>query len=181
VPRNREALEQALANVRSHVGTLKVVGPPGVRVDVDGREIGRLPLTSALRLPEAPAHVTATTQGDGTTQIAVTIVGGAEQTVVLPSAPLAQLTPAARIALHLDEQPRAARWKTWTGIGLLAAAAGTIATGAVWVFLDGRPSCPAGQVTRCEMAYDTKLQGWLAIGAGIAAGTAGGILLWSAR
>jgi hypothetical protein len=178
VPRNREALEQALATVRSHVGTLKVVGPAGARVDVDDREVARLPLTSPLRLAEGPAHVTATAPGYGATRVVVTIVGSAEQTVVVPLVPLPQAAPA---ALRLDEPAPAARWKTWTGFGLLGVSAGAIATGAVWVVLDGHPSCPANQVTRCELAYDTKLQGWLTIGAGIAAGTAGGILLWSAR
>jgi len=179
VPRNREALEQALATVRSHIGTVKVLGAPGTRVTVDARELGRLPLELPLRLPEGPVHLKATAPGYGTTEVAVSIVGGGEQTVVLPLVPLALPAPPAT-PVHLDEPAPPARWKTWTGLSLLGASAAAIATGAVWVVLDGHSSCPV-TATPCKFVYDTKVQGWLTIGAGVAAGTAGGLLLWSGR
>lgn len=180
VPRNREALEQALATVRSHIGTANIVGAAGARVTVDGREVARLPLTSPIRLPEGPVHLRATALGYGEAEATVTVVGGGEQTVVLSLAPLPTPAPMPP-SLHLDEPPPTPRWKTWTGLSLLGASAAAIATGAVWLVLDGRSSCAATALGRCEYVYDTKLQGWLTIGAGVAAGAAGGLLLWSAR
>lgn len=180
VARNRDALEQALATVRSHIGTANIVGAAGARVTVDGREVARLPLTSPIRLPEGPVHLKATAPGYGEAEATVTVMGGGEQTVVLSLAPLP--TPAAMPpSLHLDEPPPTPRWKTWTGLSLLGASAVAIATGAVWLVLNGHSSCADTAVGRCEYVYDTKLQGWLTIGAGVAAGAAGGLLLWSAR
>ena len=179
VPRNREALEQALATVRSHIGTVKVVGAPGAHVTADDRDLGPLPLASPLRLSEGPVHLKATAPGYGTTEVAVTIVGGGEQTVVLPLVALPSRAPPAT-PVHLEEPAPPARWKTWTGVSLLGASAAAIATGAVSVMLDGHSSCPVTAMP-CKFVYDTKLQGWLTIGTGAAAGAAGGFLVWSGR
>ncbi len=181
VPRNREALEQALATVRSHIGTLKVLGPPGARVTVDDAEAGSLPLPSPLRRGEGPVRIKATAPGYAGAEAAVMIVGGTEQTIVLPLAPLP--SPASSVppaTLHRDEVPPPPRWKTWTGVSLLGASAAAIATGAVWVVLDGHSSCTVS-AKPCHSVYDTGLQGWLTIGGGVAAGAAGGLLLWSGR
>lgn len=179
VARNREALEQALGTVRAHIGTVKVLGAAGARVTADDRDLGPLPVASPLHLPEGPVHLKATAPGYGTTEVAVTIVAGSEQTVVLPLVPLPSPAPPAT-PVHLDEPAPPVRWKTWTGLSLLVASAAAIATGAVWVVLDGHSSCPV-TATPCKFVYDTKLQGSLTIGAGVAAGTAGGLLLWSGR
>jgi len=125
-------------------------------------------------------HLKATAPGYGAAEAAVTVVGGGEQTVVLSLALLPTPEPMPP-SLHLDEPPPTPRWKTWTGVSLLGASAAAIATGAVWVVLDGHSSCAATAIGRCEYVYDTKLQGGLTIGAGVAAGTAGGLLLWSGQ
>ena len=45
--------------------------------------------------------------------------------------------------------------------------------------IDGDASCPGPGP--CGHLYDTKVQGWIAIGAGVAAGAVGGAILWSGR
>ena len=180
VERNREALEQALATVRSHVGNLRLVGPAGALVTVGGREVGRLPLTSELRLAEGSVHVEVTATGCAPTAVDVVVLGGGDQTVVLRLAPLpTTATSVISSQADLDGASPPGRWKTWTGASLLGVSAGAVATGIVWLAIDGDASCPGPAA--CGHVYDTKVQGWIAIGAGVAAGAVGGVLLWSGR
>jgi hypothetical protein len=78
------------------------------------------------------------------------------------------------------EAPRS-RAMTWTGASLLVVSAAALATGIVWVAVDGNPTCSAPSGTVCQYIYDTKTQGWLAIVSGAAAGAAGAGLIWYGR
>ena len=180
IPPNREALERALETVRSHVGNLKPVGPAGALVTLDGREVGRLPLASALRVAEGSVHLEATAAGFAPTEADVVVIGGGDQTVLLRLAPLPSPVPAAlNPRASLDEASPPERWKTWTGVSLLGASATGVAAGIVWLAVDGHASCPG--TAACAQVYDTKVQGWVAIGAGLATGAAGALFLWSGQ
>lgn len=57
-------LQSALAEIRRHVGRLEVVGEPsGAEVVIDGAVVGRLPLSSMLRVPTG--SLTFTVRSDG--------------------------------------------------------------------------------------------------------------------
>jgi hypothetical protein len=179
--RNREALEQALVSVRRHIGGVTVLGPEGAEVSVDGKVAGRLPLAAPLRLAEGEARIDGTAAGRKPATASVTVVGGETSTVIL------ELPPEYKVPILDADLPAEAvtrspsRWKTWTGASLLGVSAAALATGIVWLAIDGRPSCdpPAGGT--CYWVRDTKTQGWIAIGAGVAAGVGGGLLIWKAR
>jgi hypothetical protein len=52
IVKNRPTLETALGTVRSHLGSLEILGQPvGAEVRIDGETLGRLPLPTPLRLP----------------------------------------------------------------------------------------------------------------------------------
>jgi hypothetical protein len=180
--RNRAALEQALAMVRTHVGNLTLLGPAGAVLTVNGREVGRLPLLEPIRLADGPVHLRASAAGYVTVETEVVIVGGGDQTMLLRLSPLPQVAaPAVSPGPAVDESPPPARWKTWMGGTLIGLSAAGIAAGVAWLLIDGDAGCTSGSPPTCRQIYDTKFQGWIAIGAGVAAGVAGGMLLWSGR
>ncbi len=183
--RNREALEQALASVRSHIGTITVTGPEGTEVVVEGKRVGRLPLNEPLRLPEGPARIEASAAGRRPAAAEITVAGGLASNVILdlpllpPPAPVAAALPPP--SLNVEASSPSGRWKTWTGASLLGFSAAALATGIVWLAVDSDPSCSAPSGTVCKHLYDTKTQGWIAVGAGAAAGVTGAILVWRGR
>jgi hypothetical protein len=183
VPRNRQALEQALLSIRAHIGEVRVIGPSGAQLTANGRPIGQLPLAAPLRLAEGPVRIEASAPGVVPAATRVAVLGWMQSTVVLQMAPLAappstgafpQPTPA-------DDDTGGRRWKTWTGWSLVGLSGAAIGTGVAWLAINGDPDCgaPAGSV--CHHLYDTKTQGWVAVGAGAAAGAAGAFLIWSVR
>jgi hypothetical protein len=68
IARNVAALQQARAGARENIGELVVTGPTGAEVLINGRPVGKLPLTEALRVDKglveiqvrAPLHVPVT-------------------------------------------------------------------------------------------------------------------------
>jgi hypothetical protein len=178
--RNRDALEQALAMVRTHLGNLTLMGPAGAVLSVNGREVGRLPLAEPIRLAEGPVQLRASAAGYVTIETDVLIVGGGDQTLLLrlsPSPPVA--APSLSRAPVVEESPRPSQWKNWMGGTLIGLSAAGIAAGVAWLLVDGDAGCSSGLGPTCRQIYDTKFQGWIAIGTGVAAGVAGGLLLWS--
>jgi hypothetical protein len=178
--RNRDALEQALAIVRTHIGNLTLLGPAGAVLSVNGREVGRLPLADPIRLAEGPVQLRASAAGYVTIETDVLIVGGGDQTLLLRLSPLPPVAaPVVSPRPAVEESLPAARWKTWMGGTLIGLSAAGIAGGVAWLLIDGDASCVSGSPATCRQIYDTKFQGWIAIGTGVAAGVAGGVLLWS--
>ena len=177
--RNREALEQALAAIRGLIGTVIVVGPAGAVVSVDGTVVGRLPLAAPVRVPEGSVRVRGTALGHKPAEVDAAVAGGAETTVTLDlGVPIPPPFPAAPI---IDDEPppaSPARWKAWTGGSLLVASAAALIAGGVGLGIDNNGTCSAPAGARCEHLYDTKAQGWIALGVGVAAGVGGGVLLW---
>jgi hypothetical protein len=159
---------------------LLVVGPAGAEVSVGGAVVGRLPLAAPLRVPEGPVRVRGTALGHNPAEVEATVSGDAETTVTLDLGP--PRSPALPAAPIIDDEPLSqlspARWKAWTGGSLLAASAAALIAGGVWLAVDNNGTCTAPAGARCEHLYDTKTQGWIALGVGVAAGVGGGVLLW---
>jgi Tetratricopeptide repeat len=185
--KNRAALEKSLMLVRAHIAEVSIVGPAGAEISVGGSPAGRLPLAAPLHLPEGRTRIEGSADGRESKSIDLRIPGGHELILhldlpMLPSpfeAPAAVTsTPAPPSLIDTSPVPESTTWKTWTGGGLLAVSAGLIATGIIWVAVDGNNACspPAGK--RCMNVYNTKTQGWITAGAGAVAGVVGGILLW---
>jgi hypothetical protein len=180
-PRNREALDHALTAIRGHIGRVAVLGPAGAEVSVNGRPVGRLPLSEPLRVAEGAAQIEARAPDRRPASSRIDAAGGATVTVTLelpvlspPPAPAPVLMPSPLVRAETSGP----RWKSWTGVSLLGVSAAALATGIVWLAIDGNPTCSAPSGTVCQHLYDTKTQGWLAIAAGAAAGVGGGLLLW---
>jgi tetratricopeptide (TPR) repeat protein len=73
---NRSVLEQAFANVRTHVGSLRLQGTEGADVKVNDQSVGRLPVSKAVRVPEGTARVTAVAPGRRSVERDVAVRGG---------------------------------------------------------------------------------------------------------
>jgi hypothetical protein len=74
---NRKALEQALAVIGQHVGTVEVMSNvPGTEILVDGRLVGALPLRRPLRLSGGTSMLQARADGYVPSQRPVTVVPG---------------------------------------------------------------------------------------------------------
>lgn len=80
---NRSVLEQVLANVRTHVGGVRLQGTAGAEVKVNEQSIGRLPVSKAVRVPEGTARVTAVAPGRKAVEREVAVRGGDEVVVRL--------------------------------------------------------------------------------------------------
>jgi hypothetical protein len=196
IAKNRAVLEQALGDVRKHVAIVTVAGPAGTDVAVNGRSVGRLPLSEPLHIAEGQVRIEGTAPDRQPATLDVTLAGGKEFKASLDLAPVPASVPALAPtgAAAAPSGPALSggatadtgrRWQPWVGGGLLALSAAALTTGIVWVSIDGNQNCdipstaPTG--SRCARVYDTKTLGWIAIGAGAAAGVAGGILIWKGR
>jgi hypothetical protein len=187
--KNRDAIQRSLVLVRSHIGLVTVVGPAGAEITVGGASVGRLPLAAPLHLPEGRVRIEGSADGRESASVDLPVPGGHELTVHLdlPPFPAGSPVPAAVPAAppgqapSLVEHPAVAEstpWKTWAGGGLLAVSAGLLTTGIVWIAVDGNGTCSPPAGARCMRVYDTKGQGWIAVGAAAVSGVVGGILLW---
>lgn len=194
IAKNKAVLEQALADVRKHVAIVNVVGAAGTDVAVNGKPVGRLPLAEPLHVAEGALRIEGTAPERQPATLDVTVAGGKDFKVTLelpalppavPQLPSGAATATATPALGPGPADTSRRWAPWVGGGLLAVSAAALTTGIVWMTVDGNAACdlpadaPAG--SRCLRVYDTKTRGWIAIGAGAAAGIAGGIVLWKGR
>jgi hypothetical protein len=191
VRKNRAFLDQALGVARTHVGELVVTGPAGAEVSVDGKRVGTLPAVEPVKLAEGNAVVTANSAGFKDFSKTVAIAGGAKismaivldpvekRPVVALSAPVPAIVASSALPLTTSDNYRPA-WRTWTGAGLVAAGAGLLAWGIVWVAVDGDDQCATGGPA-CTTVYDTKTPGWILMAGGAAAAAGGTILLLTGR
>jgi hypothetical protein len=179
VSQNRAFLADAQARTQVHVGELAVAGPPGARVWVGGKELGRLPLRAPLRLAEGDVRVTATADGQKPFSVEVTVRGGTRAAVTVLLDPL-HLEAAAPPAVPLPLPPPETRppdRRRWLGGALAAAGAGTLVWGIVWLRADGRCEVADGSTGRCLSAYSTGTAGWVLTAGGASMLLAGGALL----
>ncbi|HVY37068.1 MAG TPA: PEGA domain-containing protein [Polyangia bacterium] len=180
VRENQRFLADAQARTESHVGELAVTGPPGARVRIDGKELGRLPLRAPLRLAEGDVHVTAAADGYKPFSVEVTIRGGTRAAVTVWLDPLhleAPPPPAPAPAVPDDGHPGDRR--RWVGGALAAAGAGALLWGIVWVRSDGGCELADGATGRCLSVYSTGTAGWVLTAGGASLLVAGGALLYA--
>jgi hypothetical protein len=90
VAKNRAALEQSLAQVRSNIGEIAVEGTPaGAAVTANKRPAGTLPLTAPVRVPKGRVDIEVSAPGYVTTTRSLQIGGSERQqlTITLDKAP----------------------------------------------------------------------------------------------
>ena len=80
---NRSVLEQVLANVRTHVGGVRLQGTEGAEVKVNDQSVGHLPVSKAVRVPEGTARITAVAPGRKAVEREIAVRGGDEVVVRL--------------------------------------------------------------------------------------------------
>ena len=191
VHKNRTFLDQALKISRDHIGELVITGPAGTDVAVDGRHVGTLPGVQAVKLVQGNAVVTANGAGFQDFSKTVVIDGGAKTSLAIVLDPLEKrpaVALAAPVPLPASPPPlpsltehRGRSWKTATGTGLVAAGAGLLAWGIIWITVDDNDDCPMGGAA-CNKVYDTKTAGWILTASGAAAAAIGtGLLIWGHR
>jgi hypothetical protein len=191
VRKNRTFLDQALKISRSHIGELGITGPSGTDVAVDGKHVGTLPAVQAVKLVQGNAVVTANGAGFNDFSKTVVIEGGAKTSLAIVLDPV-EKRPAVALAapvplpsssppLPSKSEHRGPPWKTVTGTGLVAAGAGLLAWGIIWVSVDRNDDCPMSGAA-CNKVYDTKTAGWVLTAGGAALAAAGtGLLVWGRR
>ena len=191
VRKNRTFLEQALKISRDHVGELVITGPAGTDVAVDGKHVGTLPALQAMKLVQGNAVVTANGAGFKDFSKTVAIEGGAKTSLAIvldPAEKLPAIALAAPVPLPASSpaspsltEHRGWTWKTVTGTGLLAAGAGLLAWGIIWIAVDHNDDCPMSGAA-CNKVYDTKTAGWILTAGGATAAAVGtGLLIWGPR
>jgi hypothetical protein len=184
-PKNRQMLEKTLAEARQHVARLQFRGTGGARVSVDGKEVGALPLPRPVPAAEGTIHVSATATGFQPLHREIVAQGASEVTVDLQFIPAAPAPPAAlsvAVGATPPSEGKRPAWRLWTGSALMAAGLGSVGLGIGWLVVDGKTMCDAPPGGVCKYLYDTKAQGWLAIGLGAATAGAGAmLLLWAPK
>ncbi|HXJ22707.1 MAG TPA: PEGA domain-containing protein [Polyangia bacterium] len=84
VAKNRAALDEAMGTIQAHLGRVEVIGdPPGADVSVNGRDVGKLPLSDAVRVSAGEVDIEVHVPGYVGAQRNVTIVGGQYQKVII--------------------------------------------------------------------------------------------------
>jgi hypothetical protein len=84
VAKNLTTLEDALGTIEAHLGRVEVLGgPEGAEVSVNGRTIGKLPLSEAVHVSAGEVDVELRAPGYVPAQRTLTIVGGQYQRLVL--------------------------------------------------------------------------------------------------
>jgi hypothetical protein len=184
VARNRKPLEQALAAVKTHVGEVHVNGPRGARVRFDERDVGTLPLTNPVRVAEGTTTIRVELEAHQPFERTLNVPGGGALTLDANLTPLKPavaepLVPTGLSPIGADQPERNAKMKRIAGWSLLGVSAAAIGTGIAFLVVDNDETCTKSSPNAiCPRLYDTKLQGWIAVGAGVAAGAAGGFMLW---
>jgi tetratricopeptide (TPR) repeat protein len=179
VHRNRQFLDQARGRTREHMGELVITGPPGTKVSLGEKAIGRLPLAAPVRLVEGEITIDATSDGYKPFSLDLSIKGGARAAVsiVLERIDLAARNP--EVQNLVPTAPPTRHWRLWTGTALAVAGAAALTWGITWMALEDRPVCGGGPPAACPTTYDTRTPGILLAAGGGALALAGGALLYS--
>ena len=164
------------------MGRLRIEGTEGAEIAIGGKMIGRLPLAAPLHLDDGPVHIHAEAPGRQSADKDVVVASGEEVVAKMelnprPLPAVAAGLPPAPVTMAVPVESQ--RGRKWLGAGLVVGGVAAIATGIVWLGIDNKGTCDAAPHGTCQHLYDTSLQGWLALGAGVAlAGTGTGLLLW---
>jgi tetratricopeptide (TPR) repeat protein len=184
-PATRKTLEKTLADVQVHLVKLRVQGTEGADVVVEGKPVGRLPRPAPLYASPGTIKIHASAAGHAGVDKEVVGTAGEEVVANLELDLLLEVAvppPPVESLLSSGGAPESPRWRKWTGIGLIGAGAAALATGIVWLDINNKGTCNAPTGAICEHLYDTSLQGWIALGAGVALGAGGTVLeVWKGR
>lgn len=132
VERHRTTLERALEYVDRHIGELEVSGgPAGATVRLNGRELGTLPLSRAVRVPVGTYELQVSHEGyyDVRRPVVLTNRGVVREAIDLaktppPPPPSADPAPA-RGPSEVDRGSGSPRWLSWSLTGLAVGAGAT--------------------------------------------------------
>jgi hypothetical protein len=113
IDENRKTLEAQLAKADSHIGEIVLDGKPdGAEVLLNGKLVGKLPLSQPIRTSEGKVDLEIRAQGHETITRTLTIAGRAHERVsinlVQIMAPPAVVGPAAAVPTVLEPAPTAA-------------------------------------------------------------------------
>lgn len=137
VQRHQSMLASARRRIDAHIGSIEVSGgPPGTQVWLNGRLVGKLPLSETVRIEGGIYTLEARLPRHYPVTRSVAIAGGSLVRESLRLQPVSSAAGAPSPALSADEQPLEATadtpssgapaWLTWTLAGLtVGAAAGT--------------------------------------------------------
>jgi hypothetical protein len=132
VERHRATLERALEYVDRHIGELEVSGgPDGASVRLNGRELGTLPLSRAVRVPVGTYELQVSHEGyyDVRRPVVLTNRGVVRESVDLtrtppPPPPSAAQAPTRGLS-EVDRGGGSPRWLSWSLTGLAVGAGAT--------------------------------------------------------
>jgi hypothetical protein len=186
-PKNRDMLERTLADARRQIGQLDLRGTSGAQVSVDGQPVRALPLSAPVHVAAGRVRVTATAPGHAPFDKTIEVAGGQQSIIAVDLVPLPAVpaTPAPAVVSAVPstgEQSRGQAWRKWTGGSLFVVGLAAVGAGIAWVAVDGHTNCSAPPGGWCDSVYNTKTQGWIAIGAGaVAVGAGATLFLWKGR
>jgi hypothetical protein len=173
---HREILEQQLEKVRRHVGDLIIIGTTGASVAVNGRPVGTLPLTKAVRASEGKAIVRARAEGFEPFSQEVVVQGGSSTSLEIALNPLRQgATPPLVDPPAIPSGPEtttaadhsAGNVRRWLAGGVFVLSAGALVSSAVLWSKDGEPSCAR---LPCPGFHNYTAGKWGLLAAGVAGG-----------
>jgi hypothetical protein len=191
IKKNRETIAESLAVVRSNIGFIAVKGgPDGAEVSVNGRVVGKLPLSNLIKcgrgyaevLVTAPGHLparrTLTVQPHQTEQLFVALESASERQ---PAATVSHAPGTGKLAAEVA--PTAAQPMRVAGLivglaGLAAAGYGAVQSYRVQT-LNRR--IWADDSTGVTHGQSTERRQWLAYAAGAAGLSTGVLLYWLGR
>ena len=133
VQRHLATLERAAEFASQRLGSLIVEGTPvGAAVLVNGRPLGSLPLSSAVRLPIGPYQLEVAGTGYYPVRRSISIEPGALLREAVELTPLVRRQNAeAGAGMRVERAAGSPRWLSWTLSGLAASAAATSAVALV--------------------------------------------------
>jgi hypothetical protein len=138
IDRNRKVLQDALADISSHLGTLEISGGvAGASVKIDGVEKARLPLERALRLPSGSVALEVAAPGyfPLVRQVVIAPGGRARETVTLAALSASPVVGSSQVEASASPAPERSEdgwsWQTTTGVAALVGGAVFLAVGIV--------------------------------------------------
>lgn len=171
-----EFLERVTENVRKLMEPFRPLpvviesSPAGATLVIDGREMGSAPFSG--RLSPGAHQIRASLDGHMDAERTIDVAPGSASTpqrfaVALTAAPVVDGGSAGDRPFQMWKWPAA------------AAAVGALGAGAVWMAVDGDPSCDAPSGVQCAERYDTGTLGIVSLSAGVALGALAGYMFWS--
>ncbi len=140
IKKNRVVLDGSMETVKSHLGRVAITGrPAGASVEVDGRAVGALPLTAAVRVAAGEVNVRVASDGHevGRRVVAVkpgelvsisvelerSLVVAAPALAVAPPAPsvITMAAPGAAQPAPDESRPVLRTWWFWTAAAVVVA------------------------------------------------------------